>query len=94
MKVATDALERQQQDTPSHSLYHEAVPATQSGCTDSPALDSNIRMCCSKEDWCVSRHSLKKMEDILGDGPLHKGELDRAVELKQKELSQLSLSEC
>ncbi len=28
-------------------------------------------MRCSKEVWCVSQHSLKNMEEILGDGPLH-----------------------
>ncbi len=29
-------------------------------------------MCCSKEVWCVSQHSFKNMEEIIGDGPLHK----------------------
>ncbi len=53
-------------------MHHEAVPATQSGYTDSPAPPGwYICMCCSKEVWFVSQHSLKNMEEILGDGPLH-----------------------
>ncbi|XP_062277461.1 sulfide:quinone oxidoreductase, mitochondrial-like isoform X2 [Scomber scombrus] len=54
-------------------LEHEAVPASQSGCTGSPApLGWHIRTCGRKKVCCVSQHSLKSMEEIPGDWPLHK----------------------
>ncbi len=44
----------------------------QLGCTGHPApLGWHIHMCRHKEVWCVSLHSLKNMDEIPGDGPLH-----------------------
>ena len=51
----------------------EAVPAAHSSYTGSPAPPGwHIHMCDHKKVCCVFQHSLKNVEKIPGDGPLHK----------------------
>lgn len=57
--------------TPCHCLQHEAIHATQSGCSGGPAPQGWHIILADTRSLSVSQYCFKGMEEISGDGPLH-----------------------